>query len=354
MNQDESFARARETYRKFLHSAIDSASKDRKLGKPFTDVHRRLSLIARRNVPLHLYRYYSNEALKRTMNDISSGRLYLSNPVSFNDVFDVRPLFDKAKIKERMNIQVTEANMLETYRFYGQLYPDKINQMMEIYLSEVDNNGGFESYKKQFIDSTLENMESFIEDFRSYPRCSCLTETYTSSVMWGLYANNNRGFAVSYEMPRSPMDCCCERLSEDDKCMLARHPLAVFPILYEGRPDITDFSDTLGGSQSLIPYLTERLYLTVIAATAFKAKEWEHEREWRIVCGQCQYAPNAKMYVRLKASAVYLGYQVSKENQEFVLRAAAKLSLPVYKAKVLYATAEDDMTFQPLNDYCGC
>lgn len=133
-----------------------------------------------------LYHYQSfdlsdldKERLSRILND---GEIYCSNPVDFNDPWDMKPL--------TRNLIIDGG----------------INDFREYILNHL-NNGG---YSSQLIEKLTSNdvelqkiydgqIESHWYSFQKYFRAYCLTPKNDNLLMWSHYANKHKGICLEFK-----------------------------------------------------------------------------------------------------------------------------------------------------------
>ncbi|MBR3318561.1 MAG: DUF2971 domain-containing protein [Atopobiaceae bacterium] len=317
------------------------------MGAPYGRAFKTLRLSVHGHAPGTLYKYFNVENASRSIQDLRKGLLYLASPKDFDDDYDVRPQYNADVINRRMNAQVTPQNIADTFKFLGQFLPSTMEAAENIHNEMVRRAGGFGEFKKEYIDETIVSLPKRIEAFRNSVRCACLAEEQDSDLMWGLYASKHKGFVAAYNTPLSTPACSCvSSTCPGSACERFGFPLTLIPVLYKGRKDISDYSDVYGGSTSLIPYLTEHLYLAVVMSTAYKGARWEMEREWRLVTLTCNRADGSTMYARMTPTALYLGSKISVGHEAKLIEVAQELRIPVYKEVVTYEASSDAMVFE--------
>lgn len=308
-----------------------------------------LWLNVKHHCPNRLYKYFSDQNIDRTISDLRAGRLYLADPRDFNDEFDARPQYDEKQIVKRLQCRITEKNMNATIQRVGQFHPELVDDVRRSVHFSYAKCGGFESWKQQHIQSTVEHLGDKTTRFRSLPRCACLSETYTSGLMWGTYASSNKGIVVAYETPRQPPSLCCSTCIDGRDGLCARARINLIPVQYSARPDLTHYSDVVGGSLWEVPYLTEHEYLAVITAVASKSVEWEHEKEWRLVCIKCPKINSGAMHAKMNPVALYLGSNVSNNNRAALTHVAQELGIDLFEEVVGYSVDGPNMSFKKVN-----
>lgn len=272
--------------------------------------------------------------------------MYLADPNDFNDEFDVRPQFDMSQIEMRLRLQITEENMRATLRRVGLFHPELVEDVEKSVYSSYERFGGFESWKQAHIQSTIKRLGDNSSAFRSVPRCACLSETNSSAHMWGIYAGSNKGFVVGYKTPRRPPSLCCSRCANRKQGLCDRARINMIPVQYTDRPNLTNYSDVIGGSMWEVPFLTEHEFLAVVAAVSSKRVEWEHEREWRLACIRCPMVGDGPMHAQMSPVSMYLGSGVSDKNRVKLTNVARELGLDLFEEELGYSIEDPEMSFR--------
>ncbi len=155
--------------------------------------------------------------------------------------------------------------------------------------------------QKMFKDENMfENMESPIRAFLDFTKNNnedvgilSLSETNTSQVMWAMYANKCNGICVEFEPPKD----------------------GIYKVKYTDERN-NDYISTIlrvlinfyFGAAFGLKKPMEKAREQIINLYTIKSKEWEFEKEWRIIGKAKEYytIPNIK--------CVYVGNKVSQEN----------------------------------------
>lgn len=134
-----------------------------------------------------------------------------------------------------------------------------------------------------------------IDSKRSIGVCS-LTTKRDNKVMWSIYSNTYKGYCVEYEQITDTNILNCLKPVIYTKKLNKDLMLAVFEFIIE----------------AIIRYLTSGIIPTSIGALyellCTKDSDWSYQYEWRIIS-------NAKDRKTMTAKAVYLGFDVSKEDE---------------------------------------
>lgn len=142
--------------------------------------------------------------------------------------------------------------------------------------------------------------------------CSFTTKR-DNKPMWSLYADTYKGYCIEYETP----------LSKDILPNLC-------PVIYTKEFDNNIVKTMIKFSlETIIRFVTSGQMTTDMGCfaqlTCTKDSDWEYQDEWRIV-GDA----NSKVKP-LKIKSVYLGFDVSDNNQNIILELANKKKFSVFK-----------------------
>lgn len=177
------------------------------------------------------------------------------------------------------------------------------------------------------IAPSLANLlEASFAGKRRMQLCGSLSESVLSASMWDRYANGHRGFAAGYSIEEFAIDYS---LSRDNVCTQGYKALLA-PVAYGERLDlskIAPFADVLGPND-----LTVSNYgvLLLVLSSLQKAKEWEHEREWRVITYSCSSEAKA-FYCAVKPDSVYIGSKMDDDERARVIDVGRRNGWLVYE-----------------------
>lgn len=277
------------------------------------EAHSKLEACAREICPQSLYRFRSTRFIDKEIADIRRGVMYLPMMSGFNDIKDAVPFVNKEKMLQQARKQLTKENARRLLDRYSSLYYDTGNGLGFARVRRMTQTN-FESLSTDFLEHLNNTLYEHCHIYKSIFRVACLSENVRSTNMWALYAASGEGYAVEYKIPRKDnLKCSCM----DRSCVWNSFIPSIFPVIYDGQFDATNLSFVIFNNYSFLPIPTEFDYLVQVNTLVHKKQEWEHEREWRIVCPDCDQEdtrtdPDA-MYVNIHAKSVYLGYNMSKE-----------------------------------------
>lgn len=181
-------------------------------------------------VPNKLYKYSGiNEYL---INNLNKNLLSASSPTEFNDLYDSTMHFDTAtKDIKRFN-ELNEGSK-------------------RLGLKEVINMEMKETLIKRAKEIDEHSLTYLTKDFR----ISCLSSDECDIKMWSHYSNNNKGICIAYDFNKTKLN------------------QFIYPIFYISKPiDVTDLCEE-----------DNKIMLAALTSVISKFKDWEHEKEWRLV-----------------------------------------------------------------------
>ena len=233
-----------------------------------------ISLKMQDEFPKYLYRYRSTKHIDDDLN----GKIYLAKASSLNDPMDCLLYFNFKEISSSSKFMREIERRLRI--------PSKVvKQKYDIY-----------AQRKLFSECR--------EDIR----VASFSECKDSLLMWSHYADMHKGYCIEYKIDKNQN--AREKLSR----------LNLLPVIYSKiKPDI----------QSDLAKLKDSSLAKIVI---YKAKEWEYEKEWRILSTKEHNFCNLMSLV----NAVYIGLDCTVENEEKIKDLAYKNNIKVYKMELLY------------------
>lgn len=196
------------------------------------------------------------------------------------------------------------------------------SKVQSLQLSEKEWRHALTSGNSNFYTEQLEWLINQLKE--TYKICS-LSERIDSVLMWSHYGKNHTGFAMEYDF---------SKLHRNHFATLSLWPVAYTETLF----DITHIMQAQRKSE---PFNS----LFGVPASLCKAKDWQYEREWRLVIPDGIGERGINMDAPLKA--VHLGARISKQN-EIEIRDICE-SLEVSVSKVRLAPHEYRMVSESLD-----
>lgn len=176
-------------------------------------------------------------------------------------------------------------------------------------------------------DEILNSVEGFLKSYLDLNKrlkneiyVFSLAEESDNQAMWGLYAEESKGFCIEYEFPPTLFDA-------------QRILLNLFPIYYGEKPKINFFDVLIKGlySKNQINGISYDDYKEWFLSTYTKDKTYEFQKEWRITFDK-NIESNLQSFPFAKS--VIIGERASDDFKNRIINAANKKNIPVYLRKV--------------------
>jgi hypothetical protein len=234
----------------------------------------------------HLYKYYTYNHY--SLSAPARRKIWFSKPASFNDPFDLDIDFvDRVTLNDFLY-------MINELRKQPGISKEMLADLAVTEVSACNNPD-----LHAFYESWRAANRKFSEDRKGYG-VFCLTERNDHVLMWSHYADNHKGFCI--EFIRSPHN----QLGDIEMTCPVRYrcdyPRPV-PFSEEGRRTLFDY-----------------VFLT-------KAKDWEYEREWRLVNEE----GNIELPLPGDVSSVIFGLRMPEPQRETIRHILSDLPNITYR-----------------------
>ena len=234
------------------------------------------------NIPDKIYKYrnFNPDSLDNLINNT----VWLGDPNKMNDPYDCCHRFDTSFICK----QIDEKTV---FKKVDEKNIPQLRSLLKEYMSR----------RNAEIISRLSAKVKSLFKFCSF------SERINSILMWAHYADSHKGFCIEYPSKSFPETHFSSRF--------------LHPVIYSD--ELFDASEILKN----LPDCNIRMNL----AGLYKARDWEHEKEWRLLFTN-GIAPNATAFkLPVKPSAVYLGSEMLEENKTEIRRICKTLEIPVFQ-----------------------
>lgn len=302
------------------------------------------------DTPDKLFRFRSCK--ERAFKEFDQDILGFSPASEMNDDFDGMLYFDKERIKTTLTGTVTFQTIngiIESVR-RGEIPKEMKNRVPEAVLQQMVSPlssltpEAINLLVSQFIDFAAEDYDkrmTFISQVTQDQKIACLSRRIESAAMWGYYANDGTGFALSYDL-REP--------NFSEYCLV--------PVIYgDERFDATEYAQWLLQQQTL-----QRILISANAHALYpllqhvipcpdlfmstkvlihKATSWSHEKEWRLVFYDKNKQSEKYPHIFLKPTALFLGRNISAIHAKILRHIAVEKDIPAYKMTI----CEDNRTY---------
>ena len=282
--------------------------------------------------PQKLYRYssYTKEYLKMAC----AGDLYLSDPRTLNDPYDVYANIDATNILEYIS------------PIYGK---DNINKMIEaLKASEITTNSKILTKFFANVKNVIHNFSSqssyddcwkylndvFKKDFKSEMSYASLAGVCDNSAMWSYYGADHQGYCLEYEL-QSPANHIY------DYSQSRGFWLAIMPIIYTDRPfDGNKYLKNTPLNEQTSINLEKFAFILMTALCNQKLATWKHEKEWRILISSSKadlaltgrgVAVIEESLTPLKLTAIHTGLRMPVEQKEQIQNCLNKTDINFYE-----------------------
>lgn len=295
------------------------------------------------NTPDKLFRFRSCK--ERAFSEFDQDILSFSPASEMNDDFDGTLYFDKKHIEAALTgavMQQTINGIIESFNEGAvqaeikDRIPEAILQQMIDSLSSLTPEA-INLLLGQFTDFATESYDkrmTFISQVTQNQKIACLSRRVESAAMWGYYANNGTGFALSYDL-REP--------NFSEYCLV--------PVIYDDeRFNATKYAEWLLQQQTL-----QRILISATAYTLYpllqhiipcsdlfmstkilihKANSWNHEKEWRLVFYEKNSQGEKYPHIFKRPTALYLGRNISTIHEKILRHIAVEKNIPAYKMMI--------------------
>lgn len=302
-----------------------------------------------------LYRYYP--LTKYALENISKSQITLVSPSEFNDPYDAFPFFNfdalkkdfewvtpdavRELLKNAKNGCLTEIQRMrlgdEDDMSYFHQQIASASEVDEVLLNEYAS-------KAKYLTET--DIRALIRMFQTHVRIACFSEQYDSMLMWGHYAQGHTGICVEYETP-----LFCSLLMESvfpPNYAPIGNNISLLPVVY--RDERYDYSLGIVNYYKNLSYLRSNLDACKkkldcwrdFRISCFKSKEWEYEKEWRLIESviDCANTPRFHSIPFGKMTRIFLGCRISELNKKIVRNLIktseflAIQSVPIFQTKL--------------------
>ena len=279
-------------------------------------------LMKNQHLPNSIFKY--REVNDNSLKNLEEDTVWLADPSNFNDPYDCSHTADFQYIQKQRSAKFFERylqenegklNITEAQKNSLLLSSDPRNDLFEILLADVP------AEKKEAMKIAINSVqEKMHEDMTvsgskhiasSFKLCS-FSEKNDSMLMWAHYANYHQGFCIEYD------------LSDIEISDFRRRFL--YPTIYSDKMfDATEHMLKGPDNESF-----NNLHLSL--AALIKAKDWEYEKEWRLVFAN-RIFENEQSYTIGKPKMVYFGTKIKPKDQETLITICNKRGIPFCKMK---------------------
>jgi hypothetical protein len=275
------------------------------------------------NLPKKLFKYRPPNAF--TLQNLEGDSVWLDKPALYNDPFEFAEFVDFDKVISSFSIQHYEPLLIKAQADHN-LSSESMDQVRkskdpitELTTIILKNEGRSTDHIQQFLEDMNPIMKArrqqMIYDkigfMQEQMKTTSFCESHEQLLMWSHYAAHHKGICIEYDLTR---------WSKED---LRRRSL--YPVRY--------VTEIYNATQHLINSITKKDFnnLYPMISGASKSKDWEYEKEWRIIIniGGDFKPQNYRMDCQ---KAVYLGTRIDSTFSDNVIDICKKNNIPIYKA----------------------
>ena len=315
-------------------------------------------------IPKKLYRYRRCD--ENSLNAFLNDQLWFATASKMNDDYDSMLFYDKEVVEKEISSLFDEDGNIRLYIALQNGSADAVEILRGIVGDEslTAFKEGFQQLTAEQIKEESNKVRNWIEQSRAdlegeivsrlqkMTKFACFSERIDSPLMWGHYADSSKGFALEYDFSNGDTTECprCPKLG---KTCLAPFNGMILPVIYTNecydatkaytyilRSFLLDIlltqkfgSVNINVKQQMLGPIDSLIWTKIIV---HKAKDWEKEREWRVIYTN-PYDPTFLhkecAYVTKKPTAIYLGRKISQPNQKFLTDVANEKGYKIFIKK---------------------
>ena len=259
----------------------------------------------------------------------------------FNDPFDSAMVFDKDIVIDKL---INDADFMNN--FYKFVY-NKENHR-EPTQNEIIDFINEAKLSNEMKESIYDNSIKAIEYVRKEYSVCCFSSRIDDPQLWGVYSDCGKGFAVEYDY--------------DD--VLMQSTIYARGIGFYGKivNKYIDYNKTNDQTLLLIDIIKtvyeyvakHQIIRYEISGTDeyddiffTKYGRWSYEDEYRFVIPNFYGNPRTNISLK-KINCVYMGYNISEENEKKLIEICRRKIIKLYKMKVVFGTKEPKLVYVPV------
>ena len=234
-------------------------------------------------IPERLYKYRT--CCTKHINAFIKDEVWMSTSDLFNDPFDTLIQCDSQEMINALNA-VENPMVLQAIAMYvanGGIIPESVNNMLsdedrrttQNMAEDIVANEGYNHLDSVSVQQAKLQMILGLSVtptiMQHVSTSACFSEDINSVLMWSHYSEYHQGFALGYDL--RPF------------LFPNKENLGLFPVVYSNqRYNATQYLCYWIGKLMKLPFKNQDT-LAQIKLLLYKSKEWEYEKEWRLING---------------------------------------------------------------------
>ena len=284
-------------------------------------------LLKNQHLPISIFKY--REVNKNSLKNLEKDTVWLADPINFNDPYDCSHTVDVSSIQKQQSSEFfgkymedkgDNLNLTDEQKAQLEYSKDPFNELIDILLVDEPQEKR-ESFKsaltdvqsKMHEDLALANSKKIASSFKL---CS-FSERKDSMLMWAHYAGYHQGFCIEYDLENIPILDFRRRF--------------LYPTIYS--------DEMFDATEHLMKGVEDENFnnLHLSLAALVKAKDWEYEKEWRLIFDGGLFE-NEQAYKICKPKMVCLGTKIKPDDQETLIEICTRRNIPFQKMKARWVS----------------
>ncbi|HLP33333.1 MAG TPA: DUF2971 domain-containing protein [Bacteroidia bacterium] len=277
------------------------------------------------HMPSNLYKY--RQVNEFSLKNLENDTVYLNSPSEYNDPFEFVEAIDFVKINNMIEKKYQDELVAKLLKHYPVpekiLYEAKDSDSPLAIISEyqLERYQGFTKEQAEKTTKILNEMmqksmidagEKKLAYMQSQMKVCSFCESPNQLLMWGHYADCHKGFCIEYNI---------SKWSKDDVRNRLLSPVVYLNSLYDATEHLINQING-EGFNNIYPFISG----------AIKSKEWEYEKEWRLIFPIGPSFPRQD-YPMGCQSKVILGARMTENNKQRITSMCFEKGIKVMQAK---------------------
>lgn len=293
--------------------------------------------------PKCIYRYRAvNE---KTINALRENEMHFSRSDYYDDPFDTFIHVNIRELQSFLNtvpqVQIDDHILSKLEHILTEWFQFTVNDEQIYILAE---NLKELTKTPNFAPGIIEYMRNIRNEIKKDTWSVCFSEDGLNESLWLKYANQHKGFVVSYDLKNDDNVLC----GKQDKCKVCgvnQNSISLYPIFYsDEKYDATKFAQFLSLCKIVGNNMSEELIKKIMIdmgnqnwererITLIKKECHRYDKEWRIIASPIFNEGTALR--KWIPNAVILGYSMDKSDEALVIGTAYQAGIKkIYKCYI--------------------